>query len=124
MTLTEEKKSNTAPVEDTQHLLQTEMDEINRSLKEITLMLEQSRVEVGKLTQRLIEVVADIGRRNLIRRDVVSQLEGAVPGEVLTVELAANQLGILGEIQHPSGQAHQRIPALHRPRVERCGHPV
>jgi two-component system, NarL family, sensor histidine kinase DegS len=60
MTLPEEKKSNTTPIEDPQHLLQAEVEEINRSLKEITLMLEQSRVEVGKLTQRNAAVTAHL----------------------------------------------------------------
>lgn len=60
MTLTEDKKSNTSPIEDPQHLLQTELDETYRSLKEITLMLEQSRMEVGKLTQRNAAVTAHL----------------------------------------------------------------
>jgi len=47
----EPKKTNT-PIEDAQQMIQFEMDEANRSLKEITLMLDQSRGEVGKLTQR------------------------------------------------------------------------
>ena len=48
----EEQQKVETPIEDPQVLIQTELDETNRGLKEITLMLEQSRVEVGKLTQR------------------------------------------------------------------------
>jgi two-component system sensor histidine kinase DegS len=47
-------------IEDPQNLIQSEMDETNRALKEITLMLEQSRVEVGKLTQRNAAVTANL----------------------------------------------------------------
>ncbi len=53
-----EAKKNTASVVDTKHLLQSELEESTRSLKEITLMLEQSRVELGKLTQRNAAVTA------------------------------------------------------------------
>jgi two-component system sensor histidine kinase DegS len=41
-----------ASIENPQTLIQSELDETNRALKEITLMLEQSRGEVGKLTSR------------------------------------------------------------------------
>src|SRR5450759_3029376 len=47
-------------VEDPEVLIQFEMDDTNRALKEITLMLEQSRVEVGKLTQRNTAVTANL----------------------------------------------------------------
>ncbi len=46
----EEKASTTAG--DPKQLVQAEFDEASRALKEITLMLEQSRVELAKLTQR------------------------------------------------------------------------
>jgi two-component system sensor histidine kinase DegS len=49
-----------APIEDPHDLIQSEMDETNRALKEITLMLEQSRVELGKLTQRNTAVTANL----------------------------------------------------------------
>ncbi len=52
MTIPEDKRINTSPVEDPLQLLQVELEEVNRSHKEILLMLEQSRVEVAKLTQR------------------------------------------------------------------------
>ncbi len=47
-------------VEDPHNLIQSEMDDTNRALKEITLMLEQSRVELGKLTQRNTAVTANL----------------------------------------------------------------
>jgi len=46
--------------EDPQTLIQSEMGETNRALKEITLMLEQSRVEVGKLTLRNAAATAQL----------------------------------------------------------------
>jgi two-component system sensor histidine kinase DegS len=39
-------------IDDPQILIQSELDDTNRALKEITLMLEQSRGEVGKLSSR------------------------------------------------------------------------
>ena len=59
MALPEEEKTNTS-IEDPKQLIQSEMDETTRALKEITLMLEQSRVEVGKLTQRNAAVTANL----------------------------------------------------------------
>ncbi len=55
----EEQQTSTS-IEDPQNLIQSELDETNRALKEITLMLEQSRVEVGKLTQRNAVVTAHL----------------------------------------------------------------
>ena len=62
----------TAP-EDPHTLIQSEMEETNRALKEITLMLEQSRVEVGKLTQRNATVTANL-------QQIQGQI-GKIPGE-------------------------------------------
>jgi two-component system, NarL family, sensor histidine kinase DegS len=55
-----ELTQTSASTEDPHNLIQSEMDETNRALKEITLMLEQSRVEVGKLTQRNTAVTANL----------------------------------------------------------------
>jgi two-component system sensor histidine kinase DegS len=55
-----EEKQITTPIEDPLTLIQSELDETNRALKEITLMLEQSRVEVGKLTTRNTAVSAHL----------------------------------------------------------------
>jgi two-component system sensor histidine kinase DegS len=59
MSSPEEQQSSTS-IEDPQNLIQSELDETARSLREITLMLEQSRVEVGKLTQRNVAVTANL----------------------------------------------------------------
>jgi two-component system sensor histidine kinase DegS len=40
------------PIEDATKSIQSELDETSRGLREVTLMLEQSQGEVGKLTQR------------------------------------------------------------------------
>jgi two-component system sensor histidine kinase DegS len=81
MTATELSPTTTA-VEDPHALIQSEMDDTNRALKEITLMLEQSRVEVGKLTQRNAAVTANL-------QQIQGQI-GKIPGEeVRTVYDAA-----------------------------------
>ncbi len=68
-----ELSATAAAVEDPQELIQSEMDETNRALKEITLMLEQSRVEVGKLSQRNATVTANL-------QQIQGQI-GKIPGE-------------------------------------------
>ena len=52
MALPREDKPQTAVMEDPKQLIQSELDDTTRALKEITLMLEQSRVELAKLAQR------------------------------------------------------------------------
>jgi two-component system sensor histidine kinase DegS len=46
------EKTQKSIIEDPQQLIQSELDDTIRALKEVSLMLEQSRVELGKLTQR------------------------------------------------------------------------
>ncbi len=48
------------PLEDAHQSIQTELDETNRSLREVTLMLEQSQVEVNKLSQRNAAITAHL----------------------------------------------------------------
>ncbi len=55
--------------------IQTELEEVSRSLKEITLMLEQSRGEVSKLTQRNAAITAHL-------QQIQSQLEKTPPQEI------------------------------------------
>jgi two-component system, NarL family, sensor histidine kinase DegS len=55
----EEQQASTS-IEDPQNLIRSELDETERAMKEVTLMLEQSRVEVGKLTQRNAAVTANL----------------------------------------------------------------
>jgi|WetSurMetagenome_2_1015567.scaffolds.fasta_scaffold92901_3 two-component system, NarL family, sensor histidine kinase DegS len=52
MALSNEENINESQAPDPIQLIQSEFDETNRSLIDITHMLEQSRVELGKLTQR------------------------------------------------------------------------
>jgi two-component system, NarL family, sensor histidine kinase DegS len=59
MTIVPEEKTNVA-TEDPKQLIQAEYDDATRALKEITLMLEQSRVEMTKLTQRNAAVTAHL----------------------------------------------------------------
>ena len=59
MTPPQEEKIN-ASIEDPNQVIQSELDDTARALKEITLMLEQSRVELGKLTQRNTAVNAHL----------------------------------------------------------------
>ena len=59
MSIAEEEKTSIT-IEDPKQLIQSEFDDTTRALKEITLMLEQSRVELGKLTQRNAAVTAHL----------------------------------------------------------------
>lgn len=55
-----EEQPNSTSIEDPRNIIRSELDETDRALKEITLMLEQSRIEVGKLTQRNVAVTANL----------------------------------------------------------------
>src|SRR5690606_40797528 len=58
--------------------------------------------EVREQTQRLVEVVADVGRRDLVGRDLVAQLGAQLLRQlqVLAFELAAHQFGIIYQEKH------------------------
>jgi two-component system sensor histidine kinase DegS len=58
MVLADGQKSNVQV--DLLQSIQSELDEAGRGIKEISLMLEQSRVEVGKLTQRNAAITAHL----------------------------------------------------------------
>jgi two-component system, NarL family, sensor histidine kinase DegS len=77
MTPPEEEKVNTS-IEDPKQLIQSEFDDTTRALKEITLMLEQSRVELGKLTQRNAAVTAHL-------QQIHDQIGKIAPEEIRTV---------------------------------------
>jgi two-component system sensor histidine kinase DegS len=77
MSVPEEEKTSTA-IEDPKLLIQNEFDETARALKEITLMLEQSRVELGKLTQRNASVTARL-------QQIHDQIGRIPPEEIRTV---------------------------------------
>lgn len=73
-----EKENSNAAIDDPQHLVQGELDETIRALKEVTLMLEQSRVEVSKLTQRNAAVTAHL-------QQIQNQMDKIPVNEVRTV---------------------------------------
>jgi two-component system, NarL family, sensor histidine kinase DegS len=73
-----EEQINKISIENPQTLIQTELDETKRALKEINLMLEQSRVEIGKLTSRNAAVTANL-------QQVQSQI-----GKIATDELSSS----------------------------------
>lgn len=50
----------TNPIEEARKSIQSALDEAGRSLHEVTLMIEQSQVEVGKLTQRNAAITAHL----------------------------------------------------------------
>jgi two-component system sensor histidine kinase DegS len=58
MTFTDDQPTN--PIEDARKTIQASLDETNRSLREVTLMIEQSQVEVSKLTQRNAAITAHL----------------------------------------------------------------
>jgi two-component system sensor histidine kinase DegS len=60
MALPQEEKKNTSSIEDPKQLIQSDLDDTNRALKEVNLMLEQSHVELNKLTQRNTAVTAHL----------------------------------------------------------------
>lgn len=57
MTIAEEQ---TNPLEEARKSIQTELDDASRSLREVTLMLEQSQGEASKLTQRNASITAHL----------------------------------------------------------------
>jgi two-component system, NarL family, sensor histidine kinase DegS len=78
MAQTQEEKGNASSIEDPNQLIQLEMDDTTRALKEITLMLEQSRVELGKLTQRNTSVNAHL-------QQIQIRIEKMPPEEIRSV---------------------------------------
>jgi two-component system, NarL family, sensor histidine kinase DegS len=56
--MADEQPSN--PIEEARKSIQSALDEAGRSLHEVTLMIEQSQVEVGKLTQRNAAITAHL----------------------------------------------------------------
>ena len=79
MSLPREETSLATPtVEDPLELIQSELDDTTRALKEINLMLEQSRVELSKLTQRNTAVNAHL-------QQIHDQIDKLPADEVRTV---------------------------------------
>src|SRR3954467_11677826 len=70
------------------------------------------QTEIWKLTQRLIEVKADMRRRDLVSRDVVPQLGivrriPGVPRHVPTGQLLFDQIRIFSQEENASLQFHR-----------------
>jgi hypothetical protein len=78
--------------------------------------------EVGKLTQGLVVVVADVGGRDLVRGDVVAQLGGDRPLQVVSLELASHQIGIFGQEQNSACEAHTIRQHVHRSGAQHIEH--
>lgn len=57
MTVTEEQVN---PLEEARKNIQAELDDVTKSLREVTLMIEQSQVEASKLTQRNTAITAHL----------------------------------------------------------------
>jgi two-component system, NarL family, sensor histidine kinase DegS len=77
MTSPKEQPTSTS-IEDPQSVIQTESEETERALKEINLMLEQSRIEVGKLTQRNTAVTANLQQiQAQINKIPIEEVRGA-----------------------------------------------
>jgi len=75
MALTDRQEKPTDAFKDSTQSLQSELDETNRALREVTLMLDQSRVEVGKLTQRNAAITAHL-------QQIQGQLDKIPPEEI------------------------------------------
>ena len=69
------------------------------------LLAARPQADVRIAAERLVEVVADPGGRDLVGADVVAQLDRRVPVEILAGELAADQLRVLGEEEDPPLEA-------------------
>ena len=86
--------------------------------------------EVGKIPERLVEVVADVGRGDLVGRDVVPQLRmrrrssrgGGVEREIFTRELAMQQRRILREQEDASIEANAVRDLMHGARAKTLDH--
>jgi len=78
MLISENQQKMDTPIEDPKALIQSELDETTRSLKEIMLMLEQSRVEMGKLTQRNAAATAHLQQiQSQIEKIPLEEMRGA-----------------------------------------------
>jgi two-component system sensor histidine kinase DegS len=73
---TPDDQSTKIVLEDPQKIIQTELEDTDRSIKEISFLLEQSRIDFNKLTQRNTVVMSEIqqlkSRINSIPSDEVS----------------------------------------------------
>ena len=87
MALPKNEQVLASSLEDPGQLIQTELDDTTRALKEITLLLEQSRVELSKLTQRNTAVNAHLQQIH----DQIDKLPGEEVRTVYDSALDAQQ---------------------------------
>jgi two-component system sensor histidine kinase DegS len=91
--------------EDPLQIIQAELDETSRGLKEINLMLDQSRVELNKLTQRNAAVTADLQQmQGHIAKIPQDELKGAYDTAMDAQQRLFVMRGQLEKLQ--SDQAH------------------
>src|SRR5262249_48914336 len=68
-------------------------------------LLARPEAQVREVSERVVVVVTDVGRRDLVGRDVVAELDRRVPVEVTTLELLPQEFRVLGEIEDAAGDA-------------------
>ncbi len=109
MSATEPKQ---LPAEDTGLDIQAELEETERALKEVTLMIEQSQGEVNKLTQRNAAITAHLQQiQNQLDKVPVSEIRMAYDSALDAQQRLFVMRGQLEKLQ--SDQAHlQRYKAL------------
>ncbi len=78
--------------------------------------LARLQPQVGKLAERLVEVVADVGGRDLVGGDVVAQPLAKLGSEldVLALQLPAHQVRVVQEEEDPALEAYLRGELLDR----------
>jgi two-component system sensor histidine kinase DegS len=90
--------------EDPKQLIQTELEDASRSLKEITLMLEQSRVEVSKLTQRNQAVATHLQQiQAQIEKTPASEIRSAYDSALDTQQRLYVMRGQIDKLQNDQG---------------------
>ncbi|RME90662.1 MAG: sensor histidine kinase [Anaerolineae bacterium] len=92
--------------------IQAELEEVERALKEVTLMIEQSQVEVNKLTQRNAAITAHLQQvQNQLDQTPVQEIRMAYDSALDAQQRLFVMRGQLEKLQ--SDQAHlQRYKAL------------
>src|SRR5439155_12227363 len=78
--------------------------------------------KIREFAKRLVVVVADVGWRNLVGRDVVTKRSGRRPREILPGQLTANQFGVIDEEENSTGETHPVRTSLDQPGPEALDH--
>src|SRR5207302_1557448 len=85
-------------------------------------LLAALQAQVGEVAQGFVVVVADVGGRDLVGRDVVAQLAGGGPIQVLPGELGANERGVFGQKQDASLEPDEIGKSLDPAGLQRLQH--